>query len=140
MIYLHLFIFIITFFHSINYDPLNSDYEPKLLQLITVSRHGARSPKVTIPSKPCPNFKFLNRELTSLGEEQQYALGTIIKQEYSDLVGDSFDPTRVLFRSSYENRALMSAHSFAQGLYGDSSANIRIPVRIFFFFLLFFSL
>ena len=100
-----------------------SDSDPQLLQLITVVRNGARSPIKLMPTLPScsSSFPYLY-ELTDLGQQQLYTLGTQVRDAYSSFLSDSFNPDDFYFRAVDQDPSLMSGASFAQGLFASTSA------------------
>ena len=134
---LHLSYAKLTLYENADSGSTNTTY-PKLIQLITIARNGARSPKNYIPTIPCSNFSHLD-QLTELGQSQQFTLGQEIRQEYSSFLPTSYDPDEIYFRAADNDTMLQSAASFAQGLFSNTSAtsvrtndlsNYSAPVRL----------
>lgn len=86
--------------------------EPSLV--IEIFRHGARFGK-NYPEFNS-NFGIKSGELTEIGMHQQFLLGQALKTQYPSLL-QSFDPNKILVRSSDYNRTLMSAYSQIYGIF-----------------------
>ncbi|XP_026731116.1 prostatic acid phosphatase isoform X1 [Trichoplusia ni] len=85
-----------------------------------IFRHGDRTPVDPYPTDPWKNeslwpVKF--GELTNIGKSQHYALGKWLRQRYSHLLSDDFDPTQIYVRSTDVDRTLMSAQVNLAGMY-----------------------
>ncbi|KAH7829819.1 putative lysosomal acid phosphatase [Monocercomonoides exilis] len=93
--------------------------DPQLIQLFAITRHGARAPNKSIPNLKCKEFTVAKGELTSLGQKQHYDLGMQLRDEYPFLPTE-YDSKKFYFKSSDENRSLMSAEAHLQGLFKSS--------------------
>lgn len=114
-----------------SYKGLVKDQTPKLIRLVTISRHGARTPVHTIPNRPCPNFTLPAGELTSVGEQEQFELGKEIRRTYPDIPVE-YTPNQFYFRASEYNRTIQSGLSFIRGLFtNESEPNKTLPVCVF---------
>ena len=93
--------------------------EDKLVLVVTLIRHGDRTPCHAIPKHPY-DWKLGLGELTALGINQEYTLGKSFRAKYVEQLAflpDKFDDRLVYARSTNYNRTLMSAQSFLCGLY-----------------------
>lgn len=105
-------------------SPVNGD--PKLIQLFTISRHGARTPGRYMPNFPCTKdthpeegFDVENKQLTPLGQNQTYHLGIHLREKYQVIPTD-YSPKQFYFRASSEDRTLMSGQDCIMGLFKDT--------------------
>ncbi|KAH7830790.1 uncharacterized protein MONOS_3577 [Monocercomonoides exilis] len=94
--------------------------DPKLIQVIGVTRHGVRSSINPIPSLPCPKFKETPGEITQKGHEENYQLGESIRESYKDFIGSEFSIKKHYFISSGEPKTLISGQSIFQGMFNSS--------------------
>ncbi|XP_022832385.1 prostatic acid phosphatase isoform X1 [Spodoptera litura] len=95
-----------------------------------IFRHGDRTPVQPYPTDPWRNeslwpVKF--GELTNVGKRQHYALGKWLRQRYSHLLSDAFDPTEIYIRSTDIDRTLMSAQANLAGMYPPKSKTMWNP-------------
>ena len=107
-------------------------------------RHGARSPiKLIDKFSKYYSWPMGPEELTPLGQRQHYLLGRVLREKYiikHNMFPNGFDPTKIYLRSTDIHRTIMSAQSFAMGLYSNGSqrlsnkqlknANWKPPVNI----------
>jgi len=99
----------------------------KLLQVLQITRHGARTPN-SFEFKP-NQYPHKSGELTSLGKIQQYYLGQEMRQRYVHklaLISQEFDPSEVVVKSSGKQRVVESAISFINGLYPQTEGDLII--------------
>jgi len=90
----------------------------ELVQVIQLARHGARTPNSFefIPNQ----YPETEGQLTVLGLVQQYFLGKEMRKRYVEnlnFLSETFNSSEVLIKSSWKNRTVRSAYSFANGLY-----------------------
>jgi len=98
--------------------PLSCISNAKLIQVLQITRHGARTP-TAFEFKP-NQYPHILGELTSLGKIQQYHLGQEMRQRYVNkykFISPDFDPSEVVVKSSGKPRVVESALSFINGLY-----------------------
>ncbi|CAG9858512.1 unnamed protein product [Phyllotreta striolata] len=93
-----------------------------LLSLITIYRHGARSPIRLYKNDPYINMsKELWPEglgqLTNLGKMQQYQLGQWLRSNYKHFIPENYDRSFIQVHSSNKDRCLMSAATNLAGLF-----------------------
>lgn len=91
----------------------------KLIFAIDVIRHGDRTPATDMPSAPHEWPEGLG-ELTSLGMQQEYQLGTGMRSLYVDkyhLLPANYTNGTMYIRSTDYDRTLESAQSLLMGLY-----------------------
>lgn len=91
----------------------------KLKFAVDIIRHGHRTPGETLPTV---NFEWKEGlgQLTALGMQQQYELGSKFRERYivqTGLLPEHFEPETVYIRSTDYERTLMSAQSCMMGLY-----------------------
>mmetsp|Transcript_22260 Transcript_22260/g.19103 ORF Transcript_22260/g.19103 Transcript_22260/m.19103 type:complete len:146 (+) Transcript_22260:94-531(+) len=107
-----------TLFSILIIVTLLSSAAPRLVQVITLARHGARTPikynyKANEYDKP-------RGEMTTLGHVQTYHLGREIRHRYvyeHGLLSPNYTPEEILIRSSYKARAIESAIAMLNGLF-----------------------
>mmetsp|Transcript_9906 Transcript_9906/g.18633 ORF Transcript_9906/g.18633 Transcript_9906/m.18633 type:complete len:479 (+) Transcript_9906:213-1649(+) len=94
-----------------------------LKQIHVVTRHGSRLPLI----KHAETLKEGITTLTPLGQKQLFDLGVWIKERYKEKgIFDVYDPSQVRLESSSFDRTIVSANSFALGLY---DAQARDPLN-----------
>lgn len=90
----------------------------KLLYLFSMIRHGAIYPKNDLYDGN--QTKAFRGQLTSVGQRQQYNLGTYLQQNYittEQLTTPRFNPAQVEFYASSYQRTQASALAFLYGLF-----------------------
>jgi hypothetical protein len=97
--------------------PISLSNDPRLIQIFFISRHGARTPGHKIPNLPC-KWTLPEDELTTLGQQQHFQLGQYLRKTYPE-IPQEYVPTKFYFRSSDEDRTLMSMQSNLMGLFED---------------------
>jgi len=93
--------------------------EDKPVFLVTLIRHGDRTPCYHIPSSPY-DWKLRLGELTPLGMHQEYLLGKSYRARYVEKLGflpPTYKDNTIYARSTDYNRTIMSAQAFLCGLY-----------------------
>ncbi|XP_017793168.1 PREDICTED: venom acid phosphatase Acph-1-like [Habropoda laboriosa] len=104
-----------------------ADFQLELVQVIF--RHGDRTPSSTelFPKAPLlPIYETLgNGQLTEAGKMREYHLGTLLKQKYNTLLGNSPRYSDVNARSTDFQRTKMSVQLVLKGLYPstDTTSN-----------------
>ncbi|GMT27419.1 hypothetical protein PFISCL1PPCAC_18716, partial [Pristionchus fissidentatus] len=96
----------------------------ELLSVNVVIRHADRSATSGWATPQSPSVLFRgNGELTDLGIDNAYAQGKDFKERYvkTGFIDKRFLPSEVFVRSSSVNRCLMSAASFTNALFKDTS-------------------
>ncbi|GMR60599.1 hypothetical protein PMAYCL1PPCAC_30794, partial [Pristionchus mayeri] len=96
----------------------------ELLSVNLVIRHGDRAATTGWATPLSPIILFRGHdELTNAGVDNAYAQGMDFRKKYVDtgFVNKRFLPSEVYIRSSTVNRCLMSASSFTNGLFQDTS-------------------
>lgn len=63
------------------------------------------------------------RNPSKVGQQQAYELGRFLRWRYSNLIGASYSPEKVYFRSTDRERTLMSAEWCAAGLFSSPAVN-----------------
>ena len=112
---------IFFFLGIVNIYAQSSEDQPD--QVIVLFRHGSRAPLSNVYDLSWPTN--LLGELTATGMRQQFNLGTQLREEYSNLVPDYYDPDTFYVRSTDLNRTIMSAESFLLGFFPfESGPNI----------------
>ncbi|KAK0407138.1 hypothetical protein QR680_019024 [Steinernema hermaphroditum] len=96
-----------------------------LLHVITIWRHGDRTPSGTFPNDPNQKDAWPQGwgELTTTGMDQLYRQGLKLKQRYIDdlkFLNASYRSEEAYFRSSDYDRAISSAYSNIAGFYSGS--------------------
>jgi Histidine acid phosphatase. len=85
-----------------------------LKQIHVVTRHGSRLPLI----KHAETLKEGITTLTPLGQRQLFDLGMWVNERYKDKgIFDVYDPSQVRLESSSFDRTIVSANSFALGLF-----------------------
>ncbi len=110
----------------------SSSVHGKLIFAVDLIRHGDRTPLMEIPTIPY-TWKEGLEQLTQKGIDQEFALGTKLKERYitqSHLLPENYLPGILYARSTGLDRTIMSANSALTGLYfGSSDLNIaRYPI------------
>ena len=115
-------IFFISLIHSEESLLASLNDEPRLIQMITISRHGARSPKQDLPNFPCRKtsqttygYDVGPRELTSFGQKQNFELGKHLRAQYPS-IPTNYSSDLFYFRASDADRTLMSGEDWILGL------------------------
>jgi hypothetical protein len=97
-----------------NLSRIGAQGDMTLKQIHVVTRHGSRLPLV----KHAETLKEGITTLTPLGQKQLFDLGVWIKERYKDKgIFDVYDPSQVRLESSSFIRTIVSANSFALGLF-----------------------
>ncbi|XP_075990945.1 prostatic acid phosphatase-like isoform X2 [Anticarsia gemmatalis] len=90
-------------------------------------RHGDRTPVNPYPTDPWKNESFWPvkfGELTNIGKMQHYAFGKWLRQRYSHLLSNDFDPSEIYVRSTDVDRTLMSVQANLAGLYPPTGSSV----------------
>ena len=90
----------------------------KLIYLFSMIRHGAIYPKNDLYDGN--ETKAYRGQLTSIGQRQQYNLGTYLQQDYittAQLTTPRFNPAQVEFYASTYQRTQASALAFLYGIF-----------------------
>ncbi|KAH7825297.1 putative prostatic acid phosphatase precursor [Monocercomonoides exilis] len=111
--------FFVLLFLNANVASAEGNEAPEIIQFLAISRHGARAPKRYIPTLPCDSFKVAFAELTETGQKQHYELGKQIRKDYPFIPKD-YKQSDFYFRSSDEDRSLMSCENNLMGLFEDN--------------------
>lgn len=109
-------------------DAINGQTTVKVAYVIF--RHGDRNPTETYPTDPYKDLKYWPGgwgALTNKGKLQMYNLGKFLRSRYKDLVSGAYSPDRLLVRSSYNDRCLMSAGAFLAGFQPPSESEVWLP-------------
>jgi len=99
-----------------------SSIESRILSVITIVRHGARTPKSFKKIVSKLYYGSITSSLIVNGIRQQQLLGKWMKNRYIKeykLITKKYNPDDSLFISSPSQRAIFSASGFVQGLYED---------------------
>nr|CAD7260517.1 unnamed protein product [Timema shepardi] len=93
----------------------------KLVLANVIYRHGARAPVYSYPNDPyLDQTVYWPRgygQLTQLGEQMHFELGSFFRQRYSSLLPLEYNVNDTYIRSTDVDRTLMSAQSNLAGLY-----------------------
>ncbi|XP_063241769.1 prostatic acid phosphatase-like [Bacillus rossius redtenbacheri] len=94
-------------------------------------RHGDRTPTSSYPNDPYNDeAKYWPRgygQLTEIGEEQHYRLGSYLRQRYSDLLPLTYNTNDTYIRSTDVDRTLVSARCNLEGLYPPTERTLSQP-------------
>lgn len=91
-------------------------------QLIEIFRHGARGPLSPYdPSWPTSQWGVL----TAVGMRQQYILGKVLSEKYSDLLGAAYNYSQVYMISDTTPRCIQSALTHLYGIYLGTGPGLR---------------
>ncbi|GAB0493270.1 hypothetical protein MMPV_004546 [Pyropia vietnamensis] len=97
----------------------------KLLLVVVLCRHGARSPLYTFPGdvRPLDAWGVGAGGLTAAGTAAHYELGTRLRSRYIDsgFLSRTFNASEVYVRSTAIDRALLSAYAQMAGLYATAA-------------------
>ncbi|XP_065317570.1 prostatic acid phosphatase-like isoform X2 [Gordionus sp. m RMFG-2023] len=98
-----------------------------LESLTIIYRHGDRSPVWVYPNDRYDKTYWSNGlgQLTKVGIQQEYILGTLIKNRYtnnSQFLNTSYKSEEIIIRSTDVDRTLMSAQSVLTGLYPPNNS------------------
>ncbi|WKX94933.1 hypothetical protein Q1695_011856 [Nippostrongylus brasiliensis] len=97
-------------------------------------RHGARAPTdKLLHSNDERLFPNGLGELTALGIDRSFELGTFLRELYvkTGFLRAKLLPSQVYFRSKANNRCLMTAALVANGMFDASSANGKVSVPVY---------
>lgn len=90
-----------------------------LQQVVFLFRHGDRTPTETYPKDPYINYTWPSGwgALTKKGMLQLYNLGQWIRSEYGAVIGNKFESSAMLVRSTDADRCIMSAQALLARLF-----------------------
>lgn len=92
-----------------------SEHDKKIVKLVVLARHGARTPTKYLYNNPEHWAKsYKPGQLTSIGKEQMEDLGRIIAKDYKDFL-ENVDTIEV--RSTKVERTIESAQAAMKGIY-----------------------
>ncbi|XP_034253890.1 testicular acid phosphatase homolog isoform X2 [Thrips palmi] len=92
--------------------------------------HGDRNPTESYATDPYNDIKYWPGgwgALTNKGKLQMYKLGKYLRSRYAELLGETYSSERLLVRSSYADRVIMSAGALLAGLQPPSTSEIWLP-------------
>ncbi|KAJ0183710.1 hypothetical protein K1T71_000133 [Dendrolimus kikuchii] len=115
------FLLLLTFCMRAVVGELNVTY------VAIIYRHGERTPVAPYPTDPWRNeslWPVRFGELTNTGKRQHFALGRWLRQRYSQLLSDAFDPKEIYVRSTDVDRTLMSAQANLAGLFPPTGKSV----------------
>ncbi|XP_063242696.1 prostatic acid phosphatase-like [Bacillus rossius redtenbacheri] len=94
-------------------------------------RHGDRAPATDYPNDPYNDVaQYWPRgygQLSEIGEEQHYRLGSYLRQRYSDLLPLTYNYNDTYIRSTDVDRTLVSARCNLEGLYPPTERTLSQP-------------
>ncbi|XP_063242521.1 prostatic acid phosphatase-like [Bacillus rossius redtenbacheri] len=94
-------------------------------------RHGDRAPTSSYPNDPYNDVaRYWPRgygQLSEIGEEQHYRLGSYLRQRYSDLLPLTYNTNDTYIRSTDVDRTLVSARCNLAGLYPPTERTLSQP-------------
>ncbi|KAM8980663.1 prostatic acid phosphatase [Sarcophilus harrisii] len=96
---------------------------------VVLFRHGDRSPIETFPKDPYQESAWPQGfgQLSQLGMEEHYELGTYLRKRYSKLLNSTYHPNKVYIRSTDIDRTLMSAMTNLAALFPPEGSSIWNP-------------
>ena len=103
-------------------SPICAKTQPQPDQLIELFRHGARGPLSNYDSSWLPSQYGV---LTAVGMRQQYILGKVLSEKYSDLLGAAYDYNQVYMISDTTPRCIQSALVHLYGIYLGTGPALR---------------
>ncbi|XP_031634016.1 prostatic acid phosphatase-like [Contarinia nasturtii] len=103
--------------------------EPQLIFAHVIHRHGDRNPIRSYPNDPWKDEEQFWEEgfgqLTNIGINQEYELGTYLRKRYASLLGDGgYSNDNVYIQSTDVDRTLNSAQAVAAGLFPPENDQI----------------
>lgn len=104
--------------------------KPDIKVAYVIFRHGDRNPTESYPTDPYNDLKYWPGgwgALTNKGKLQMFKLGKYLRSRYSEILGETYSPERLLVRSSYADRVIMSAGALLAGLQPPSPSEIWLP-------------
>jgi hypothetical protein len=99
---------------------------PKLLGVIELNRHGARTPKEFTSISSHLFFGSISSQLTFNGYNQHLLLGQWVAENYKEIIPAEFIQNNFLFYSSPIERTIFSAFAFIKGMYRDIEVIPRV--------------
>lgn len=108
----------------------DTDARPAIKLAYVIFRHGDRNPTESYPTDPYNDLKYWPGgwgALSNKGKLQMYNLGAFLRARYKDVLGEVYSSDRLLVRSSYNDRCLMSAGALLAGLQPPSVSEIWLP-------------
>ncbi|XP_016850163.2 prostatic acid phosphatase [Anolis carolinensis] len=98
---------------------LQSTSGRELKFLVTVFRHGDRTPISTFPTNPVKEDVWPQgyEQLTKIGIQQHYSLGQYIRKTYSKLLSEEYKRKEIYVYSTDYDRTIMSAQANLAGLF-----------------------
>jgi hypothetical protein len=92
--------------------------------IFNLFRHGARNPFEDFPNMSFNKDRESYSDLTIVGMRQQYNLGKLLKNKYSNLFTNSFKTNQIKVYGSSQPRNAASAFGQVQGIFEDFSKRI----------------
>nr|XP_033785881.1 prostatic acid phosphatase isoform X2 [Geotrypetes seraphini] len=101
----------------------------RLKFVLLLFRHGDRSPIEAYPNDPYKEDAWPQgfEQLSQIGMQQHYDLGTYLRQRYSGFLNDSYNRHEVYVRSTDFDRTLMSAQANLAALFPPADKEIWKP-------------
>ena len=96
--------------------------DPKPDQIVELFRHGARGPIYDYDDSWNVSQYGM---LTAVGMRQQYILGKVLSQKYSDLLGTAYDYNQIYILSDTTPRCIQSALIHLYGIYLGTGPALR---------------
>ncbi|XP_074125630.1 prostatic acid phosphatase [Sminthopsis crassicaudata] len=109
--------------------PSQASAAKELQFALLLFRHGDRSPIETFPNDPYQESAWPQGfgQLSQLGMEQHYELGTYLRKRYSTFLNSTYHRNKVYVRSTDIDRTLMSAMTNLAALFPPEGSSIWNP-------------